>query len=158
MTKIQATHETDVLDLGERVADALHTPARETPKAVTDALEYARAYEQVAAFLAANPDLAKRVDHYPGTGFLACVNSDADPVATISEAARRACEAGAQAKEEADSRYGGVKLSFGPVHLKVYADASKVCSRVVVGVVEDVQYALVVGLDGTPRKQAEVSA
>lgn len=133
------------------------TPDAEQPKSIAEALEYARAYQQVAAFLAANPDLAKRVDHYVGTGFLACVNLAADPVETIANVARRGREAGAQVAEEADSRYGGVKLLFGPISLKVYADAARVCSRVVVGVIEDVQYALSFDLDGNPRKAAEVS-
>jgi hypothetical protein len=123
------------------------------PKSVTEALEYAHAFGQVAAFLAANPDLAKRAHYYHGTGFLACVNSDKDPAGTIGNAARRGREAGAQVEEEADGRYGGVKLHFGPIPLKVYADAGRVCSRVVVGVIEDVQYALSFDLDGTPRKQ-----
>lgn len=132
-------------------------PEAEQPKSIADALKYASAYGQVAAFLAANPDLAKRVEHYLGTGFLACVNSATDPAETIANVARCGREAGAQVEEEADSRYGGVKLLFGPISLKVYADAARVCSRVVVGVIEDVQYALSFDLDGNPRKAAEVS-
>ncbi|MFI7448171.1 hypothetical protein ACIBQX_11790 [Nonomuraea sp. NPDC049714] len=133
------------------------TTPETTPKSVAEALEYAHAYGQVAAFLATNPDLAKRAHYYHGTGFLACVNSAVDPAGTITDAARAGREAGARVEEEANGRHGGVKLNFGPIRLKVYADADKVCSRVVVGVVEDVQYALTVDLDGTPRKQAEAA-
>lgn len=128
-----------------------------TPKSVTEALEYAAAYEQVAEFLAANPDLAKRAHYYHGTGFLACVNSAQDPAGIIVDAARAGRETGARVEEEAGGQHGGVRLLFGPVRLKVYADADKVCSRVVVGVIEDVQYALSFDLDGAPRKQAEVA-
>ena len=133
------------------------TAPETTPKSITEALEYAAAYGQMAEFLSANPDLAKRAHYYHGTGFLACVNSAQDPAGTIADAARAGRGAGARVEEEAGGQHGGVRLLFGPVRLKVYADADKVCSRVVVGMVEQVEYALSFDLDGTPRKQAEAA-
>lgn len=130
----------------------------EQPKAVTEALEYARAYEQVAAFLAANPDLAKRADVYLGRSTNIVPPYDADPIAFILDAARRGREYGAAVEEWADGHHGGVKICFGPLNVKVYTTVDKVCRRVVTGVVEQVEYTLMFDLDGTPRKAAQVSA
>ncbi|MER6942547.1 hypothetical protein ABT294_00865 [Nonomuraea sp. NPDC000554] len=134
------------------------TPDVEQPESVTEALEYARAYEQVAAFLAANPDLAKHANVHIARYTLVAVPTDRDAVAFIVDAARRGREHGAPVEEWADGKHGGVKIHFGPLYVNVYAGADRVCSKVVVGMVEDVQYALAVDLDGTPRKTAEVSA
>jgi hypothetical protein len=133
------------------------TPEAEQPKSVAEALEYARAYEQVAAFLSANPDLAERATVYLARYTNIVPPYGEDPVAFIVDAAKRGREFGAPVEEWADGKHGGVKIGFGPLHVKVYTTADRVCSRVVVGVIEDVQYALSFDLDGTPRKQAEVS-
>lgn len=128
-------------------------PETEQPKSVTEALEYARAYEQVAAFLTANPDLAERANDDGRGRFLVSVGYTRDPVAEILSAAQRGREAGVQVTEHVSEKFGGVKLHFGPVWLQVYASVDKVCQKVVVGMKPDVQYALSFDLDGTPRKQ-----
>ena len=134
-------------------------PQDETaPKAVVQALEYAHAYEQVAAFLAANPELGERANIYPALYTNIVPPYDADPVAFIVDAARRGREYGVPVEEWSDGKHGGVKIRFGPLHVKVYASAEKVCRRVVVGMVEDVQYALTFDLDGNPREAAEVAS
>ncbi|WP_157253110.1 hypothetical protein [Nonomuraea typhae] len=134
------------------------TTGSESLKSVTTALEYARAYEQVAAFLAANPDLAKRASVYLGRYTNIVPPTAADPVEFILDAARRGRAFGAQVKEWVDGNHGGVKIGFGPLHVKVYTTVDKVCRKVVVGMVEDVQYALAFDLDGTPRTPAEAAS
>jgi hypothetical protein len=161
MNKIQnrpdATHELDRIEVGERAAEALATPPEKTPKSIIDALEYARAFQQVAAFLAANPDLAKRANVHRADYTLIPVPTSEDPGAFIVDAAQRAQAFGAQVEEYAKAEYGGIKIHFGRLYVQVYTDAERVCQKVVVGMVEDVQYALAFDLDGTPRKVAEVS-
>lgn len=156
-TRSSGTYEVDRIEVGERAADALAAPPEKTPKSVTDALEYARAYQQLATFLAANPDLAAAAYVYlaPYTNI---ATTTGDAVAYIVEAARRGREFGVPVEEWSDGKHGGVKICFGPLYIKVYAEVSRVCRRVVVGVIEDVQYALAFDLDGTPRKVAEVPA
>ncbi|MFI6496825.1 hypothetical protein [Nonomuraea typhae] len=127
-------------------------------KSVVTALEYARAFDQVAAFLAANPDLAERAMVHLAEYTHICVGSEDDPAAVIVDAARRGCEAGASVEEYANDKYGGVKIHFGPLYVDVFADASRVCSKVVVGTVEDARYALVFDLDGSPRTPAGVTS
>lgn len=129
-----------------------------TLKSVAHALEYAHAYERVAAFLAANPELGERAEVYLAPYTNIVPPYDADPVAFIVDAARRGREAGVPVEEWADGAHGGVKICFGPLHVKVYTGAEKVCRSVVVGLVEDVQYALAFDLDGTPRKTPEVAS
>ena len=130
-------------------------PDVEQPKSVRDALEYASAYGQVASFLAANPDLAERAHvHLQRYTHIAAPVSE-DAVAFLVDVARRGQEFGAPVEEYADAKLGGVKVLFGPLYVDAYADAARVCRKVVVGMVEDVQYALVVDLDGNLRKDAE---
>jgi hypothetical protein len=127
-------------------------------KSVTTALEYADAYDRVAAFLAANPDLAEHARFDGRDRFLIYAGIKGDPKDAILGFARICREAGIDVSEVASGRFGGAQAHFGPITVQCFADADQVCNRVVVGVVEDVQHALAFDLDGTPRKQVEVSA
>lgn len=129
------------------------SPEVAQPKSIADALEYSRAFEQVASFLAANPDLARCADVHLAPYTNIYVSPAVDAVAFILDAARKAREFGAQVEEWVDGRLGGVKIFFGPVYIKVYAEADRVVRRVVVGMVEDVKYALTFDLDGNPRSE-----
>lgn len=136
----------------EKTGETLET---EQSKSIRDALELAHAFGDVAGFLSANPDLAKKATVHFAPYTLISATSAEDPIAYILDAARRGREYGARVEEYAEAEWGGVRIYFGPLHVQVYAPSSQVCRRVVVGVVEDVQYALTVDLDGNPRKDAE---
>ncbi|MFI7125910.1 hypothetical protein ACIBQ1_09465 [Nonomuraea sp. NPDC050153] len=136
-------------------AQTSETLASKQPTSVRDALEYASAYEQVAAFLAANPDLAEQATVHLARYTHIVPPADADPVAFIVDAAKKGREFGATIEEWADGKHGGVKIHLGPLYVSVYTTADRVCRKVVVGVIEDVKYALVVDLDGNPRKDAD---
>lgn len=133
-------------------------PQAETPKSITVAREYADAYDRVADFLAAHPDLAERASFDGRDRFLIYAGLKGDPKDAILDFARVCREAGVDVSEWTSARFGGAQAHFGPVTVQCFADASEVCERVVVGVVEDVKTALTFDLDGTPRKQAEVAA
>jgi hypothetical protein len=127
-------------------------------KSITVAREYADAYDRVADFLAAHPDLAEHARFDGRDRFLIYAGIKGDPKDAILGFARICREAGIDVSEVASGRFGGAQAHFGPITVQCFADADQVCNRVVVGVVEDVQHALAFDLDGTPRKQVEVSA
>lgn len=133
-------------------------PQAAPAKSVTTALEYAAAYDRVAAFLAANPDLAEHASFDGRDRFLIYVGLKGDPKDAILDFARICREAGVDVSKWTSARFGGAQAHFGPITVQCFADADQVCNRVVVGVVEDVQHALAFDLDGAPRKQAEVAA
>ncbi|MEV7008237.1 hypothetical protein [Streptosporangium sp. NPDC051022] len=153
----QARRLLDEIELGADVADALNggreVTAAEPIKSVVKALEYAQAFQDIAAFLAANPVLAKRASVHPERVLVSVTTAD-DPGAFIVEAARCGQAAGARVEEYATAEYGGIKIHFGPVCVQVYAKAELVCSQVVVGRVPDVRHMLIVGLDGIRREAA----
>lgn len=125
------------------------------PEAVRDVLEYANAYQQMAAFFEANPDLAAQARNDGRGNFLICVVWTKDPLGEIKAAIRRANEAGVPVTEYVSEKYGGVQLNFGPVWIQVYASAEQAVRQVVVGHVPDVRRSLVVDLHGNARQDAE---
>ncbi|MEV7013479.1 hypothetical protein [Streptosporangium sp. NPDC051022] len=133
--------------------------AAEPIKSVVEALEYAQAFQDIAAFLTANPRLAERATVRPNYVmiYVTALLKD-DPVGFIMDAARLGLAAGARVEEYANQKFGGVHLHFGPVYVQVYTEAKLVCSQVVVGQVPDVRHALTFNLDGSPREAAQAVA
>lgn len=96
-------------------------------KAISAARSHAAAWERLADFLAANPDVAKLTSpplhYFPYP--LVYVGSQPDPAQAIADIARRAADAGARVEEYSSPECGGIYVYFGPVYLIVYTPAEK---------------------------------
>ncbi|MEU4332368.1 hypothetical protein [Nonomuraea dietziae] len=111
-------------------------------------------FARIAGFLEANPDLPSAPSLYPER-VLVCLNSLTDPKAALALWMARAIEAGALVEAPSDSKYAGVELHFGPVHIYVYANRELLGERV--RVVEE-HWQLSVEIPAHARReQAEVT-
>jgi hypothetical protein len=99
--------------------------------AVTLVTGRARAYNDIAAWLAGNPGIAAQtslIDSGPGH-VLIPVSDAKDPKACMADIAARGVAAGAIAEGYVGDEYAGMLLHFGPVFVDVYAHPHLVCEE-----------------------------
>lgn len=102
-----------------RTIDALHA--------------HAQSFEQIAAFLSANPDLpgfAIFGDYHVNVP----LSTDPDPKAAVAAWTRRAIEAGATVETFSEAHYAGTRLHFGAFCIQAFARVEQVGEQVEVTV------------------------
>ncbi len=128
-----------------------------TPPAVVEARQYADGWTRLAAFLEDHPEIAEHSGADRSISRVLCYlgHRVEEPARFMADAAQACVDAGGQVESDARGEFAGVKLIFGPVHIWAYADAHRVATRRVTGVVEKVEYALTFDLPEQAVEGAE---